>query len=39
MMLLPLLSLGPALAPVALRPARTVLTGVLAIVLSLLLAI
>ena len=37
--LLPLLSLGPALAPVALGPARTVLTGALAIVLSLLLAV
>lgn len=36
--LLPLLSLGPALAPVALGPARTALTGVLAIVLGLLLA-
>jgi serine phosphatase RsbU (regulator of sigma subunit) len=36
--LLPLLSLGPALAPVALSPARTVLTGGLAIMLSLLLA-
>ena len=36
--LLPLLSLGPALAPVTLGPARTVLTGGLAIVLSLLLA-
>jgi serine phosphatase RsbU (regulator of sigma subunit) len=34
-----LLSLGPALAPVTLGPARTVLTGGLAIVLSLLLAI
>lgn len=34
---LPLLSLGPALAPVSLGPARTVLTGGLAIVLSLLL--
>ena len=37
--LLPLLSLGPALAPVSLGPARTMLTGGLAIVLSLLLAI
>jgi len=37
--LLPLLSLGPALAPVSLGPARTVLTGGLAIVLSLLLAV
>jgi serine phosphatase RsbU (regulator of sigma subunit) len=37
--LLPLLSLGPALAPVTLGPARTVLTGGLAIVLSLLLAV
>jgi serine phosphatase RsbU (regulator of sigma subunit) len=37
--LLPLLSLGPALAPVSLGPARTVLTGLLAVVLSLLLAI
>jgi serine phosphatase RsbU (regulator of sigma subunit) len=37
--LLPLLSLGPALAPVSLGPARTVLTGGLAIVLSLLLAL
>jgi len=36
--LLPLLSLGPALAPVSLGPARTVLTGGLAVVLSLLLA-
>jgi serine phosphatase RsbU (regulator of sigma subunit) len=36
--LLPLLSLGPALAPVSLGPARTVLTGGLAIVLGLLLA-
>lgn len=36
--LLPLLSLGPALAPVALGPARTVLTGVLAVMLSLVLA-
>lgn len=36
--LLPLLSLGPALAPVALGPARTALTGGLAIVLGLLLA-
>ena len=36
--LLPLLSLGPALAPVTLGPARTMLTGGLAIVLSLLLA-
>jgi serine phosphatase RsbU (regulator of sigma subunit) len=35
---LPLLSLGPALAPVALGPARTVLTGVLALLLSGLLA-
>ena len=34
--LLPLLSLGPALAPVSLGPARTVLTGGLAIVLSVL---
>ena len=37
--LLPLLSLGPALAPVSLGQARTVLTGGLAIVLSLLLAV
>jgi serine phosphatase RsbU (regulator of sigma subunit) len=37
--LLPLLSLGPALAPVSLGPARTALTGGLAIVLSLLLAV
>ena len=37
--LLPLLSLGPALAPVSLGPARTMLTGGLAVVLSLLLAI
>jgi serine phosphatase RsbU (regulator of sigma subunit) len=37
--LLPLLSLGPALAPVSLGPARTVLTGGLAIVLSVLLAV
>ena len=36
--LLPLLSLGPALAPVSLGPARTVLTGGLAIVLSVLVA-
>ena len=36
--LLPLLSLGPALAPVSLGPSRTVLTGGLAIVLSVLLA-
>jgi serine phosphatase RsbU (regulator of sigma subunit) len=36
--LLPVLSLGPALAPVALGPARTILTGVLAIALSLALA-
>lgn len=36
--LLPVLSLGPALAPVALAPVRTVLTGVLALLLSLLLA-
>jgi serine phosphatase RsbU (regulator of sigma subunit) len=36
--LLPLLSLGPALAPVALGPARTALTGGLAIVLCVLLA-
>jgi serine phosphatase RsbU (regulator of sigma subunit) len=36
--LLPLLSLGPALAPVSLGPARTTLTGVLAIVLSVLVA-
>jgi hypothetical protein len=36
--LLPLLSLGPALAPVSLGPTRTALTGALAIVLSLLLA-
>jgi serine phosphatase RsbU (regulator of sigma subunit) len=35
--LLPVLSLGPALAPVALGPARTMLTGVLAMLLSLLL--
>jgi hypothetical protein len=35
---LPLLSLGPALAPVALGPGRTVLTGVLALPLSGLLA-
>ncbi len=35
---LPLLSLGPALAPVALGPGRTVLTGVLALLLSGLLA-
>ena len=35
---LPLLSLGPALAPVSLGPARTVLTGVLALLLSGLLA-
>jgi hypothetical protein len=32
--LLPLLSLGPALAPVSLGPARTVLTGGLAIALG-----
>ena len=37
--LLPLLSLGPALAPVSLGPARTALTGLLAIALSLLLAV
>lgn len=36
--LLPVLSLGPALAPVALSPVRSVLTGVLAIALSLALA-
>jgi serine phosphatase RsbU (regulator of sigma subunit) len=36
--LLPLLSLGPALAPVSLGPARTTLTGGLAIVLSVLVA-
>jgi hypothetical protein len=36
--LLPVLSLGAALAPVALRPVWTVLTGVLAIALSLALA-
>ena len=36
--LLPLLSLGPALAPVSLGPARTMLTGGLAIVLSVLVA-
>jgi serine phosphatase RsbU (regulator of sigma subunit) len=36
--LLPVLSLGPALAPVALGPVWTVLTGVLAIALSLTLA-
>jgi serine phosphatase RsbU (regulator of sigma subunit) len=36
--LLPLLSLGPALAPVALAPVRTALTGGLAIVLCVLLA-
>jgi serine phosphatase RsbU (regulator of sigma subunit) len=36
--LLPLLSLGPALAPVLLRPSRTLLTGGLAILLGLLLA-
>jgi len=36
--LLPLLSLGPALAPVPLRPVRTLLTGCLAIGISLLLA-
>ena len=36
--LLPLLSLGPALAPVSLSPARTALTGGLAIVLSTLVA-
>ena len=36
--LLPLLSLGPALAPVSLGPARTTLTGALAIVLSVLVA-
>jgi serine phosphatase RsbU (regulator of sigma subunit) len=36
--LLPLLALGPALAPVALGPAKTVLTGALAIVLSVLVA-
>ena len=36
--LLPLLSLGPALAPVSLGPARTVLTDGLAIVLSVLVA-
>ena len=35
---LPLLSLGPALAPVSLGPGRTVLTGVLALLLSVLLA-
>jgi serine phosphatase RsbU (regulator of sigma subunit) len=35
----PLLSLGPALAPVALGPAGTVLTGGVAILLSLLLAV
>ena len=35
---LPLLSLGPALAPVALGPGRTMLTGVLALLLSGLLA-
>ena len=35
---LPLLSLGPALAPVSLGPGRTVLTGVLALLLSALLA-
>ena len=35
---LPLLSLGPALAPVSLGPARTVLTGVVALLLSGLLA-
>jgi serine phosphatase RsbU (regulator of sigma subunit) len=37
--LMPLLALGPALAPVALGPARTALTGALAIVLCLLLAL
>ena len=37
--LLSLLSLGPALAPVALGPARTVLTGGVAIILSMLLAV
>ncbi len=37
--LLPLLSLGPALAPVALGPARTMLTGALATALSALLAV
>ena len=37
--LLSLLSLGPALAPVALGPAGTVLTGGVAIVLSMLLAV
>ena len=36
--LLPVLSLGSALAPVALGPARTILTGVLAVALSLVLA-
>ena len=36
--LLSLLSLGPALAPVALGPARTVLTGGVAIILSMTLA-
>jgi serine phosphatase RsbU (regulator of sigma subunit) len=36
--LLPVLSLGPALAPVALDPVRTALTGVLAVLLSLMLA-
>jgi serine phosphatase RsbU (regulator of sigma subunit) len=35
---LPLLSLGPALAPVSLGAARTVLTGVLALILSVMLA-
>jgi hypothetical protein len=35
---LPLLSLGPALAPVALGPIRTALTGGLAVMLSVLLA-
>lgn len=37
--LLSLLSLGPALAPVALRPTGTVVTGGVAIVISLLLAL
>lgn len=36
--LLPLLSLGPALAPVPLRPTRTMLTGCLAIVLCVLVS-
>jgi serine phosphatase RsbU (regulator of sigma subunit) len=36
--LLPVLSLGPALAPVTLSPVRTLLTGLLAVALSLVLA-